>query len=113
MAFDSARREDGPRTAAEGARYGQQLARRLLGNRHAFDEAPERDVARGNGDAVAKIAEWASLNLNDREMDELLAALGRDRADMSMDARRPSRGMSAGARTSFNEMFPGVARIKY
>lgn len=118
MAYDSA--PNGPRTAAEGARYGAAVAKRLLGGRQtlAYDEAPERDVARGNADSVRQIAEWAQSNLSPQDIDELIAALsnskdiGLDRRH-AQDTRRPSRGMSAGASASFQEMFPDAARIKY
>jgi hypothetical protein len=122
-AYDSA---NGPRTAAEGARYGAALAKKMVGGpRLAYDEgAPDplagAGAAPGNSDAVAQIVEWALGNLTPADLDELVAAIGRER-NMSLDAHRrhamdsqhrPSRGMSPDASRSFAELFPDAARIK-
>lgn len=121
MAFDSA--PTGPRTAAEGARYGAQMAKRLVGGpRLAYDAEPDTYAGSGagasNADAVNTIVQWATQNLDEREIEELIAALGNrnmsldSRRRHAMDARRPSRGMSAAAHASFNELFPDAARIR-
>ena len=53
-----------------------------------------------------------------QDIDALIGALSNSK-DMGLDrrhaqdARRPSRGMSADAHASFNDMFPGIARIKF
>jgi hypothetical protein len=123
-AYDSAY-NSGPRTAAEGARYGAQFAKRMTGGaRMAYDEgAPDPLAGAGAGvgssDAVNTIVQWATQNLGEQEIEELVAALGN--RNMSLDAhrrhamdaqRRPQRGMSASASKSFHEMFPDAARIR-
>lgn len=115
LAYDSA--PNGPRTAAEGARYGAAVARRLLGTSLAYDEAPAPEAARGNNSAVAQISEWAAANLSPSDIDALISALsnskdiGLDRRH-AQDTRRPSRGMSADAHASFHDMFPDANRIR-
>jgi hypothetical protein len=112
-------------TTAQAARYGAALAKKLVGRPQlAYDEgAPDPLAGAGEGasnaDAVGTIVKWVRENLDERGKDELLAALGRDRADMGLDRRRPAmdahrqqRGMSSAAHASFHELFPDAARIR-
>jgi hypothetical protein len=111
-------------TTAQAARYGAQFAKRMTGGaRMAYDQAPVDPLdgagaGEGNADAVNTIVTWALGNLTPADLDELVAAIGRernmslDRRRTAMDARRPARGMSASASASFNEMFPDAARIR-
>ncbi|MGB5083531.1 MAG: hypothetical protein WBO09_02765 [Methylocystis silviterrae] len=121
-AYDSAY-NSGPHTAAQGAAYGAALAKRLIANpnrRLAFDEVlPDTPGGAGNSDAVAQIVAWALGNLTPADLDELVAAIGRER-NMSLDRRRPAMDTgrpsrvetSASARDSFYARYPDAARIK-
>ena len=117
----------GRRTAAEGARYGAALAKKMIGGpRLAYDEVSPDPLegagvgaGAGNSDAVTQIVTWALGNLTPADLDELVAAIGRernmslDRRRTAMDARRPQRvETSASARDSFYARYPDARRIK-